>query len=270
MKHVLALASTAVLACAAGWFAFVGLRPASPARAVEPPAATGEPDRLATRIAARLDEIGQVGDDLSDQETAVAKAEAALSTARHDAEVAGLAIREYDEGTYPQELALAEGELALAEAEYRLLDDLAPPPKPSDPNQPEAKPPSPSDAPARARAKLTRDLARQHRDALARLTRPRKRAELRKEVDRAGAEAKLKENALAQERADLKRLQRQREDAALTSEERQAMAMVAEANQLDQAAGLWAQAERHRAEKVQASARERMRKALESHIPDTR
>src|SRR5471030_1527047 len=103
MKQVFALASTAVLACAAGWFAFVGLRPASPARAVEPSASADEPDRLAARISARLDEIG---DDLSDQETTVAKAEAALSTARHDAEIAALAIREYDEGTYPQELAL--------------------------------------------------------------------------------------------------------------------------------------------------------------------
>ena len=265
MKQALALAATAVLACAAGWFAFVGLRPMSPARAVETPAASDEPDRLATRIAARLDEIGQVGDDLSDQETAVAKAEAALAAARHDAEIAGLAIREYDEGTYPQELALAEGELALAEAEHRLLDDLAPPPKPSDPDRPEAKPPSPSDAPARARAKLTRDLARQHRDALIRLTRPRRRAELQKEFDRAGAEAKLKQTALAQERADLKRLQRQREDAALTAEERQAMAMTLEANKLDQATALWAEAERHRAEKVQAAARERVRKALETH-----
>ena len=261
MKHALTLASTAVLACAAGWFAFAGFRAASPARAVEPMTSIDEPGRLATRIGARLDEIGQIGDDLDDQETAVAKAEAALGIARHDAEVAALALREYDEGTYPQELALAEGELALAESDVRLLDESAPPPKPTDPSQAESKPP---DAQARARAKLARDLARSHRDTLIRLTRPRKRAELQKEVDRATAEAKLKENALTQERADLKRLQGQREDAALTAEERQAMATSAESGKQDQAAALWRQAERNRADKVQATARERVRKALET------
>ena len=46
---------------------------------------------LMGRIAARLDEIGQIEDDLSDQKTAVAKAELALAVARREAEIADLA-----------------------------------------------------------------------------------------------------------------------------------------------------------------------------------
>jgi hypothetical protein len=277
MKQAFALASAALLAFAASWFALAAMRPASPASAQSPESPSSsvaeEPDRLADRMTARLDEIGQVRDDLDDQKTAVAKAELALATARRDAEVADLAAREYDEGTFPQELALAEGELALAEAEYRLQDDPSrrsdPPPKPG---EPEAKPTGTSDAPALARARLTRDLARAHRDTLARLTRPRRKAELQKEVERARGERKLKEAALDQERADLTRLEHQLKAAALSPEEKQAMALLGEAAKeasgdpspaaLDRASALWARAERLRAEAKRAEARDRVRKAL--------
>ena len=277
MKQVFALASTALLAFAASWLALASLRPAAPAASAGPPdpapASAEEPNRLMDRIAARLDEVGQVEDDLNDQKTAVAKAELALTVARREAEIADLAVREYDEATYPQELALAEGELALAEGEYRLLEGgprpAAPPPTPRDPDRPESKPSTAAEPQALARARLALDLARAHRDALVRRTRPRRSAELKKEVERAQGELKLKQAALDQERADLTRLERQLKAASLSAEERQAMAILQEGSggpspsRIDRAAALSAQAERRRAEALQAEALDRVRRALE-------
>lgn len=271
MRQAFMLAATALLAFAASWLALSALRPASPAAAAaEAPApAAAEPDRLADRIAARLDEVGQVRDDLKDQEMAVAKAELALAAAVRDVEVAELTAREYDEGTFPQELALAEGELALAESELRLLDDTSrrsdPPPRP---DRPDAKPPASPESQALARARLARDLARAHRDALARLTGPRRKAELRKELERARGERRLRGEALDQERADLARLGRQLEAAELSAEERRAMAALDEAGadpspaRLERASALWEGAARRRAEAIRAEARGRVRRAL--------
>ena len=171
---------------------------------------------------------------------------------------------------------MAEGELALAEGEYRLLENgskpAEPPAKPRDPDRPESKPSPSPESQALARARLARDLARDHREGVRR-TRTRKQAELKKEVERTRGDPGSSKRPSTRSAADLARLERQLKAAALSADEKRAMALLQDEAagkdpspsplRIDRASALWEQAEARRAEATRMDARDRVRKALE-------
>jgi hypothetical protein len=200
-------------------------------------------DRLAAAVLVRLDEIEQLREDVSDQKAAVSKAEAAERQARLDLEVATLTAREYEEGLARQDAETADAEIALAELEARSAREALPNP----------------DESAILRTRLALELARTKRDVLTRLTRARRGAELRRDVERARDEAAARRATLSQERNDLSRLERQLAAAAQTSDETRALALLDEASHpspgrdpssvardATEASRIWALAQHHR------------------------
>ena len=85
---------------------------------------------LEAAVLKRLDEIRPKGKDAADrsrkfeQEMIVAKANKAYEEAQLTAEVAEVAIKEYTEGVYKQDLETVEGEIALAKADLARAGDV--------------------------------------------------------------------------------------------------------------------------------------------------
>ncbi|MDR3635792.1 MAG: hypothetical protein P4L84_18465 [Isosphaeraceae bacterium] len=237
-------------------------------------------ETLKAEVVARLDELDQREDELVDQKAAVKKAEVAFGRARRELEVAERALREYEEGTARQERDQAEGELALAQADYKLAAARPAHAAPAAEGEP---PPSPgTDDQLLARARLTAELARLKRDTLVNLAQPRRSAELARDVAHAKDEVALKQAALDQEKTDEKRLRKLLRDDALEPEERRSLARLAEISRLagspkdpagpdarkaeimvDEASALWTGADRSRASRRDTALRLRLLRASE-------
>lgn len=84
-----------------------------------------EASRLAALIVARLDEDRDVRQQLDAQKVATAKARAAALNAEKTMEIAEIAREEYLKGTFPQDLQTAKGVIALAESELERAKDRA-------------------------------------------------------------------------------------------------------------------------------------------------
>jgi hypothetical protein len=249
-------------------------------------------ERLTTKALARIDEVEQFRDELADQQVGTAKAVAAARLADAEREVADLALKEYEQGTYPQELDLIDAEIAAAEADLRMVEEhLNRRDRPPGPPSPSREPVE-IDERALPRAKLALTHARRKREALMNVTRPKRLAELKKEAERARAEAEIKTSVLDLERADQRKLERQLREGALLAEESREFALIDEAAglaarlqgrldsarspgdraevqrlagrlaaTLDRAQAAWDQAERSRKGRVEADSRLRLRRA---------
>jgi hypothetical protein len=252
---------------------------------------------LTSKILARLDEVEQHEEELGDQKLVVAKAVAAYELALADVNIAQLAYREYAEGLLKQDQLAAESEKELADAESKIASnswviraesEKKGPAVPADP--------SPLEELTIRRAKLAFEQARLKCELLTRLTRQKRLAELKKEIDRARAEAESRNASLALERLDKSKLERQQREGALSPLELQALALVDELpgpdtsvrsnrsgahvirsgagakgvqtgslqSAVDQACRIWSQATRERAEQRDVVARARIRRAVRS------
>jgi hypothetical protein len=189
-------------------------------------------DRLASAMQVRLDEVEQVREEIRDQSAAVAKAKAAAGQAALERQVAELAVREYEDGLAGQESETAAAEVALAEGDDRAARRGEAQGADAGPNANPPRTPADDDASARLRARLALDLAKTKRDVVLPLTRARRGAELRRDVEKAKAEIRARSAALEQERADLARLERQLASAALSADETRALSRIDEATQL--------------------------------------
>lgn len=272
-----------------------GLRPGARSQGVPRPEPTAAESRkpawksrwetLKAQVVARLDELEQREDELSDQEVAVQKAEVALTLAKHDLDVAERALREYEEGIARQERDQMDGEVALAEAEYKAV---------AEPSERRVRPAEgdPPPAPGAAgtvdeqllrRARLVLEQVKAKRDTLVRLTQPRRTAELARDVQRTKDEAALKQAALDQERIDTKKLRKLLEGDALAPDERCSLAVLAEISRLsaspdvardplarqigtrlDEASALWTRAERARTTRKDEALRSRLERAAKT------
>jgi hypothetical protein len=246
-----------------------------PARA-EPPRADDETkaaiQRLAALVLPRLDEADQAREQALDQEITTKRAEADIQNAQKTVKVAEIAIKEYLEGTVPQELKTIEGEITLARSDRaRAADQLK-----WTAEMVEKKHASPSqklaDEMALKKAQISERQALEKMKVLQNFSKPRKVTELQADVEKARSDLLAKMATLDLEKSKLERLRR-RADGALLPEERRMLAALDEAIGLDEeggdaarvkarlveAAQLWKQAEEERARRRDAEIRSRIR-----------
>jgi hypothetical protein len=120
-RTILNFTMTPILACVIG-------SAVSASRATEGADLKADPIRtaieaLAGEITTRLDNVDALRERLVNEKIAAMKATAAGENATKDAEVAEIAENEYKDNTFAQETQLAEGEIALADAELQRAKD---------------------------------------------------------------------------------------------------------------------------------------------------
>jgi hypothetical protein len=247
-----------------------------------------EASRLAALLVARLDEGQDVEQRFNDQKVATAKARAAALNTKTILEIAEIARQEYLNGTFPQDVQTARGEIALAESELERAKDRAGWAEQMAKKGFVSQSQLIADQLNQKQAEINLKNVRTKLKVLEDFTKDKELNELQANIERARAEqlAALREVALAesQEKALERRLKEVAllpiEDRALTSldealqllDRRQANpddAALADSLQakLDEAAGYWKTAESRRAEalfaerkaRIHATVRERLK-----------
>jgi hypothetical protein len=183
---------------------------------------------LMTEVVDRLDESARLRTLKTDQARKVEKIQADLTRAQTNAQVAEIAVKEYLEGTFPQEVATIEGELALTKSELiRTKDRLewaGRMLKKGVVSEAERL----ADEQAHLKAQIAERCAQEKRKILQQFTRPRAETELKANIEKAKAEALRKQAEQTLEEQNTRRIAREAEDAAPLAQEARVVRLLDE------------------------------------------
>jgi hypothetical protein len=190
--------------------------------------------RIAEAILARNDRVRELKDVIKNAKISERRAEAEQKQARLTVEVAKISVTEYQKATYPSDLQVSDGELALAKSDLERAKDRKEWSDRMFQKGSISEAQNKSDGQALDKAEKTVAAAKAKRVKLETEEYPKEVAALEGRVKKADQALARKNSELAETRTRIEKLEQRAKDGALAATEIKILTLIDEGEQLDE------------------------------------